>query len=305
MMSSKTKVLVTDIQRFCMHDGPGLRTTVFFKGCPLKCAWCHNPETQSFGREIMLIEKKCCGCMSCVPACTHNAQLFGECRNIDRDLCVACGRCVSACPNGALSVSGREMSLDEIMDEVMKDAAFYGKDGGITVSGGEPTAQKDALLSLLAAAKGQGITTCIETCGVFDPTLCEALTPLTDTFLYDIKDTDEVRLYANTGALLSLVTDNLRRLDALGAKTVLRCIMIPRVNMTDAHAAALAEIYLSLRHADYIELLPYHPYGNAKADQLGRTDAAVYEVPTEEQLNAFASRLMEKGVPVKLHGTMI
>ena len=305
MMSDKLTVLVTDIQRFCMHDGDGVRTTVFFKGCPLRCKWCHNPETQSHRREIMLTEKKCVGCMACASVCRQNAQIFGERRLIDREKCLACGRCANVCGSGALAVSGRETRVDEIMAEVMKDAAFYGKNGGLTVSGGEPTAQIDALTALLISAKEKGITTCVETCGVFDPAFCGRLSALVDLFLYDIKDTDADRLYANTGAPLDLVTGNLRLLDEGGAATVLRCVMLPRVNMTDAHADALAKLFLSLRHARHVELLPYHPYGNAKAAQLGRIDAETYEVPESGALAAFAGRVARHGVPVKLHGTMI
>ncbi len=288
-----------------MHDGDGVRTTVFLAGCPLHCAWCHNPETKSPAAELMFYPVKCIGCGACASACAHGAQRFDPVREIDRTECVSCGECVSACPTGALAMSAREMTVAEIIAEVRKDAAFFGDGGGLTVSGGEPTAQPGGLLALLAAAKAEGINTCVETCGAFPHTLAACLAPLVDTFLFDVKDTDAERLFENTGARLDTVLENLRLLDSLGAGTVLRCILVPGVNVNVSHYDAVCGIFASLAHARYVEFLPYHPYGNSKAEALGMSTPAAYPVPDKDAVSAAARYVKEKGVPVKIYGTLV
>ena len=188
------------------------------------------------------------------------------------------------------------------MDAVRQDKVFYRR-GGLTVSGGEPTAQLPALLALLDAARAEGIHTCLETCGVFPASAVEPLVERVDLFLYDIKDTDAARLMENTGAELAAVIERLRQIDGLGGASVMRCILIPQVNLCAEHAQALAALYASLSHCQCVELLPYHPYGLSKADQLGCGGTA-YEPPTTEQMNEFATILHRQGVPVKLYGSL-
>lgn len=297
-------IVITDIQRFCMHDGDGLRTTVFLKGCPLRCAWCHNPETQRQATELLFSEMKCINCGGCAAVCTHGAQSSVPNREIARDLCVSCGECTKVCPTGALTLSGKTVTADSIIETVLKDRAFYGERGGITVSGGEPTAQSEGLISLLSAAKDKGLNTAIETCGVFGEDLVEKLISLVDLFLYDIKDTDSDRFRKYTGGNLAAVKSNLSEIDRRGGKTVMRSIMIPEVNMTPDHASGLADIYKGLKNCRYIELLPYHPYGNSKSLQLGREDA-VFTKPEKEDVLGFADMLLGFGVPVKAYGKML
>lgn len=303
-MSTKNNLLVTEIQRFCMHDGPGLRTVVFLKGCPLRCKWCHNPETQSAGREILFAAQKCIFCGACAAACERSAQKISPKREFVRALCVKCGKCTAACPTGALAAAGREMSVEEILCQVKRDLPFYGEDGGLTVSGGEPTAQPDGLEQLLRAAKAEGISTCLETCGAFSPALLPAILPCTDLFLFDIKDTDAQQLKENTGAVYSHILDNLFRIDQAGKKTVLRCILIPEVNLNDAHLRALAQLYDQLKNVQYIELLPYHPYGTSKSEQIGADEPTVYQTPEREQILQFAAGLKEHGICVKCFGQL-
>ena len=186
------------------------------------------------------------------------------------------------------------LTSEQIMAEVLKDRAFYGERGGLTLSGGEPLLHGRAVLPLLQGAKAAGITTAIETCGVFAPELLTDIVPLTDLFLWDVKDTDPLRHQNNTGGALDTVLENLRRADALGARTRLRCILLHGVNLNEQHLAALAALYHSLQHCDGVELLPYHTYGDAKNAQLGRPSAAHPEwIPPEDEL-AFAREYITK-----------
>ena len=285
---------VTKIQKFCTHDGPGIRTTVFLKGCPLRCLWCHNPETQSRRMEFFHAPQFCVGCGVCVNVCPAGVHAFAPEHRIHREVCTGCMACTAACPSGALEACATRMSPDAIVAEVMKDRAFYGAAGGLTLSGGEPLLHGRAVLPILQAAKDAGITTAIETCGVFDAGLLSDVVPLTDLFLWDVKDTDPLRHQRNTGGSLETVLANLRQADALGAKTRLRCILLNGVNLHEAHLAALCELYHTLQHCEGIELLPYHTYGDDKNIQLGRTSSAhVAWIPTDAQMSE-ASAYIEK-----------
>ena len=274
---------VTKIQKFCTHDGPGIRTTVFLKGCPLRCLWCHNPETQSARLEFFHSPQFCIGCGACVQVCPAGVHTTGK--KPQRSLCTGCMACAEACPTGALEACAKAMTPEEIVAEVLKDRAFYGADGGLTLSGGEPLLHGRAILPLLRKVKEAGITTAIETCGVFEPALLEEFVPLTDLFLWDVKDTDPVRHKENTGGALETVLSNLRQADDMGAKTRLRCILLRGVNLNPVHLRNLCELYHHLRGCEGIELLPYHTYGDAKNEQLGRASSAHPEwIPTDEQM---------------------
>ena len=276
---------VTKIQKFCTHDGPGIRTTVFLKGCPLRCLWCHNPETQSTRMEFFHTPHFCLGCGACEAVCPAGVHRFTPEHVIDRSRCAGCMACTSVCPSGALEACTKLMTSDDILQEVMKDRAFYGERGGLTLSGGEPLLHGQAILPLLQGVKAAGLTIAIETCGIFDASILEELVPLTDLFLWDVKDTDPIRHQQNTGGSLTTVLGNLRRADALGARTRLRCILLSGVNLNESHLAALCDIFHSLQHCEGIELLPYHTYGDSKNTQLGRASAAHPEwIPTEDAM---------------------
>ena len=271
-MSIDAKLKVTEIQRFCMHDGPGIRTTVFLKGCPLHCEWCHNPETQKYHDELLFYPNKCIGCQSCVLACKFSAHTVGNEHKINREACISCGSCATTCPTGALDICGKEMSVDEILSEVKKDAAFYGKTGGITISGGEPFAQKENTVALLRASKKSGLSTVVETCGYADFALLHMAVPFVDLFLWDIKDTDSHRHKRYTGVSNETIIQNLQAVDALGARIRLRCILINGINTDEAHYHKIAELALGIKHLDGVELIPYHAYGGTKAVLIGKQD---------------------------------
>lgn len=288
---------VADIQRFCMHDGPGVRTTVFCKGCPLSCAWCHNPETQSAKAELLFYRNKCIGCTACA-VCENEVHIFADTHRLERERCIACGTCVSACPTGALELCGTEYDADTLLQLVQKDRAFFGASGGVTLSGGEPLMQNETV-AFLKLCKEHGISTAVETCGFVASEVIEQAVLYTDLFLWDIKDTDSKRHLAHTGVPNEPILQNLLLADALGAHTRLRCILVGGVNTDETHYQKLAELYLRLKHCEGIEFLPYHVYGGTKAEAAGRkqnADRAL--IPSREQIEYAKSFVCTHGAKV-------
>lgn len=279
---------VTKIQKFCTGDGPGIRTTVFLKGCPLRCVWCHNPETQSAKQEFYYTEKFCVSCGSCIAVCPTGAHAIVDGRHVlDRSKCVRCMQCVPACFSMALEACSTPQTIEEIYAEAMKDRAFYGKTGGVTVSGGEPMLYADAVAELFGMFREAGVNTAMETCGFFEREKLREVLPVTDLFLWDVKDTDEERHLRNTGVSFEKIRENLRAADEMGARTILRCILIRGVNDHRTHLESVARLYGSLEHCFGVELLPYHTYGDSKRAQLGLPSSAHPEwIPGTEELQA-------------------
>lgn len=263
---------IFNIQKFCINDGPGIRTTVFLKGCPLNCLWCHNPESKLTRQELYYDAAKCIGCGGCVAVCPNGCHSVAELgHGFDRNNCTVCGNCAEACPAGAMELTGREASVEEILAEVEKDAVFYrNSGGGMTLSGGEPMLQFDFTLALLQEAKRRDLHTAMETCGYAPAEQYQAVAPYVDLFLFDYKLTDEALHRQYTGVSNQKILENLKMLDDLGAKTILRCPIIPGINDTEEHFAGIAATAEQLQNVQGIEFEPYHPLGAGKAALLGK-----------------------------------
>ena len=300
-MSIEFKLLVTDIQRFCMHDGPGVRTTVFLKGCPLHCMWCHNPEAQSYKKELLYYKNKCILCGTCFQCPSHAQYLFNSRHSMNKYACILCGECAEYCPTGALEMCGTYMNIEEIIDTVKKDLAFYGDNGGITVSGGEPFAQANNMLMLLSNCKKEGISIVVETCGYGDKLAFISSVQYVDLYLWDIKDTDPKRHFQSTGVSNETIIENLRAVDAIGGKNRLRCILVKGVNTDEEHYRNIAQLALSLFHCEGVEFIPYHAYGISKLAAMGYDEEYLVEhdwIPTEEQIETAKRTVSGLGVYV-------
>ena len=270
---SEATAIVFDIEKFAVHDGPGIRTVVFLKGCPLRCIWCHNPESQSFEPEVLFDSAKCTRCGSCAAVCPENCHRLTDAEHaFARDRCRRCGRCMENCPTGALKLAGREMSVSEVLTEVLRDEPFYrNSGGGLTLSGGEPLAHYAFTAALLEAAKQTGLHTAVETSGFAPWEHIEALLPVTDLWLWDVKAAPD-KHEELTGVPAGPILENLAKLDASGAAIVLRCPLVPGVNDDETALRHIADTTNKFTHVRQIDLEPYHPLGEGKGRELGRSE---------------------------------
>jgi glycyl-radical enzyme activating protein len=295
--------LVFDIQHFAIHDGPGIRTTVFLKGCPLHCLWCHNPESQAAGMEIFYLPEKCIGCRACEHVCEEGAHHFKDNEHsLDRAICVRCGTCTEECYSGGLERVGQEMSVDAVLAEVLKDTPFYSTSGGgLTVSGGEPMQQFGFTRDLLLAAKEAGLHTCLETSGCSSRERYLEVAPLVDLFLFDIKETDPELHRQFTGVSNLAIRSNLLALDLIGASLVLRCPIIPGLNDRSEHFAGITALANQLHNVLEIHILPYHPLGTSKSQRLGKTPTLPdVKAPESPQVSNWLTAVQaQTGVPVR------
>ncbi len=295
---------ITNIQKYSIHDGPGIRSTVFFKGCPLLCAWCHNPENQLFTPELVWLKQKCISCGICVQTCPEQALTLGPAGiTIDKQRCVLCGRCSEACPTNALEMLGKAYTIEEVLAELDKDRLFYDQSGGgVTLSGGEPLSQGEFVIDLLKACKARGYHTAVDTSGYVPQSMLAQALPYTDLFLYDIKALDPAKHQEYIGAPLGPVADNLRWLAGQGARIWLRIPVIPGVNDDAKEMAAIRDLAKAC-HLQEVYLLPYHNIAESKYQRLGLPyRLAGLANPKPEQMEALRLWWTESGFNAHIGG---
>ena len=291
---------ITNIQKFSIHDGDGIRTTVFFKGCPLKCEWCHNPETQKFEKEMQVDREKCTGCGACAAVCPNGAIHMEEGRPIlDAEACVFCGKCTRFCPTGAREVIGQEYTVKELVKELMKDQMFYEESGGgVTLSGGEVMSMDmDYLLAVAKELKRQDVTLTIDTCGFVPYEKFQELLPYVNTFLYDVKVMDPELHKKYMGTDNALILENLVRLTKDGARIYIR---IPTVKEVNGNEENMKETIAFLQehdiHPAQINLLPYHDTGSGKYRKLDMEYKGTdLHAPDKEEMEALAALFINAG----------
>ena len=279
---------VFNIQRFSISDGPGIRTTVFMKGCNMRCFWCHNPESQELHPQIQLFPQKCIGCLKCVKICPHHAQLFEQGKRIYlRSLCVNCGKCAEVCNSQALVLIGKEMTVSEVMEKVTRDLPFYKiSKGGVTFSGGEPLEQADFLRALLIECKKQNIHTAVDTAGNVSWEEFEKIIQYTDLFLYDIKCMDNEKHKQATGAENIRILENLRLIQSAGFQNEIwiRIPIIPGINDNEEEAKKVVNFIREFKGISKIDLLPFHKMGKEKYESLGMEYKAEELLPVSEDV---------------------
>ncbi len=266
---AESSALIFNIMRFATHDGPGIRTSVFFKGCPLSCWWCHNPESQSFLPDRLYFEERCRHCLECIAECPQ--QAIHEVNGVicTSDACTLCGHCAEICMAEARQLAGRRHSLGELVAEIEKDIVFFDDSGGgVTLTGGEPVAQPAFAAALLLACRDRGIRTAIETCGFAQARVFRSVASLAGLVLFDLKLVDREKHRRYTGASNDLILANLEALIASRKPLVVRIPIVPGINDTAEDLAAFAE-YLGQLHPPAVELLPYHHIGADKYRRLG------------------------------------
>ena len=291
---------ITNIQKFSIHDGDGIRTTVFFKGCPLKCEWCHNPETQRYNKEVQFDREKCAGCETCVKICPSHAIVMEEDRPVlNKDVCTLCGKCENFCPEGVREIIGREYSVKELVKELMKDQMFYEESGGgVTLSGGEVMAMDiDYILAIAKELKRQDVTLTIDTCGYVPYEKFQAILPYVHTFLYDVKVMDPKLHKKYIGVDNQLILDNLIRLAADGARIYIR---IPTIKEVNGNEKNMKETIAFLKehdiHPAQINLLPYHDTGSGKYSKLDMEYKGTdLHAPEKEEMESFVRLFVESG----------
>lgn len=293
--------IIFNIQKFCIHDGDGIRSCVFLKGCPLRCIWCHNPESLERKPELSFNKQKCSLCGRCIADCSARTVENGI-LEIDRKNCIMCGKCSEICLNNANEIIGKELTVQEVIDEVLKDKIFYDTSGGgLTVSGGEPSYQPEFTMELLNLAKDKGISIAMETCGIGSRDFYKNVADLGATFLYDIKCLDPVRHKELTGADNTHILSNLQYLMDRGADIIIRLPLVPDCNDRDEDIARLCN-FLNANKGKYryAEIMPYHTLGIGKSEKLGINATYTHESATEEEIHRWISLFKSHNTDVKV-----
>lgn len=292
--------MIYNIQRMSTQDGPGMRTTVFLKGCPLSCLWCSNPESQALRPQLLVFSNLCIGCGRCLEACPHGAVTREE-DGFNRDLaiCTNCGTCAEVCPSKARVMSGKAMDVDEVMKVVRKDALFYANsDGGVTFGGGEPTSGGDFLVEMLEASRKEGFHTCLDTCGHCAPEQFKRALDKSELLLFDCKHMDPEQHKKLTGVDNALILQNLRATLSSGVPVRIRIPLMPGLNDSEENIAALAA-FLGEYGKDEVDVLPCHAFGRSKYDAL-RLPAPVMRAYEPEALEEALGRFKRHGLKVNI-----
>lgn len=303
-MAEGEAAVITDIQRYSVHDGPGIRTLVFFKGCPLRCQWCHNPETHSPLPELLYKEELCIGCGACLKQCAQGAikVINGKVVN-DKKACILCGKCVETCYAEAREISGKYYTIDEVYDAAMRDLEFYKHTGGgVTLSGGEVLMHAEFASGLLKKLKDSGINTAIETCGYASWENVRKVVQYTDLLLFDIKHSDEDVHKKFTGVSNKLILENLHKISDMGKTIITRVPLIPGVNDSVETLTKIARIAEEV-HAKELHILPFHQIGMSKWEAAGK-DYKFRDVkePTTGEVEALVNKVGDIGIPVVIGG---
>lgn len=278
------KGIIADIKRFAVHDGDGIRTTLFLKGCSLKCIWCHNPECIGFKPQLAYYENKCVRCGECVRVCPTGAHEITECGHLfHRDICTACGKCIDACINNVLTYYGKEMSVEELLPVLLEDKEFYDNSGGgVTLSGGECLCQADFCAELLRALKAKGIHTAVDTCGMVSRESLDKVISYTDIFLYDIKAIDESVHIKCTGQSNKMILENIAYIDACGKDIEVRIPYVPDFN--DNQIEKIAVFLKPYKNVKKVKVLPYHNYAGTKYKALGMENTLPERLPSKKEI---------------------
>ena len=302
---TSTTGIVFDIKKFSIHDGPGIRTTIFLKGCPLQCAWCHNPEGISPKPEIQIWGQRCITCGDCVEVCPNSAVSFqGEFRLWDQEICIQCGQCAISCPAESVQLVGKTMNVADVMAEIERDVICYDQSGGgVTFSGGEPLNQIRFLKALLRSSKDHQIHTAVDTSGLSSWQNYQEILPYTDLFLFDLKLMDEARHKDYTGVSNQLVVDNLAKLAQSGKKIIIRIPVIPGINDHKGNIQQTSALLTSLGTIQQIDILPYHRIAQDKYRRM-KNEYALEDIhpPGEVEMQTIASQLRADGFAVTIGG---